>query len=225
MSPELKLRIRRSRRRTVGLEVSDRGELVVRAPEDLSRTSIEEVIRKHRQWIKKKLAEVEERQKFHKPRKFEEGEVFLYLGREYPLRLAAPNRRFLAFDGNSFILSSAAGDMAKELFIRLYRQLARDYLSTRLKQLAALNGFRFRKFRLSSARTRWGSCSARGTISLTWRLIMAPPEIIDYVIIHELAHTREKNHSRAFWNLVAEQMPDYLRKRRWLKKYGFMLNI
>jgi len=111
------------------------------------------------------------------------------------------------------------------LFQKLYRKLARAYLRRRLEQLARLNGFNFKKFRLSSARTRWGSCSAKGTISLTWRLILAPPEIIDYVIIHELAHTREKNHSRAFWNLVAKHLPDFRQRRRWLKQNGFRLNI
>lgn len=224
MSQKIKWKLIRSRRRTVGLEVSDRGELIVRAPKNLSRESISEVLRKHRRWITKKLAEAEERQKFHKPRKFEEGETFPYIGNEYPLRLAPGSRRFLAFDGRCFILSSAAGDGTRELFLRLYRKLARKYLSARLKRLASLNGLRFKKFRLSSARTRWGSCSAQGTISLTWRLIMAPPEIIDYVIIHELAHTKEKNHSPAFWDLVGRHIPDYKEKRRWLKKNGFLLN-
>ncbi|MDI6698813.1 MAG: SprT family zinc-dependent metalloprotease [Candidatus Saccharicenans sp.] len=225
MSKKIKWKLIRSRRRTVGLEVSERGELIVRAPKDLSRGSVLEVLKEHRRWITKKLAEVEERQKFHKPRKFEEGENFLYLGREYPLRLEPGSRRFLAFDGRCFIMSSAARGGARELFLRLYRKLAKKYLSARLKRLAALNGFRFGKFRLSSARTRWGSCSAQGTISLTWRLIMAPPEIIDYVIVHELAHTKEKNHSRAFWNLVGHHIPDYKEKRRWLKKNGFWLNL
>ncbi|MGB4704870.1 MAG: SprT family zinc-dependent metalloprotease [Candidatus Saccharicenans sp.] len=225
MDGKIKWRLIRSKRRTVGLEINDRGELLVRAPENLSLSAIEEVIRKHRRWIYGRLKEVEQKKNLQQPVKFKAGEKFLYLGERYPLRLEPGDRPFLAFDGRCFVMSSAARVRARELFLRLYRKLARKYLSARLKRLASFNGFRYKKFRLSSARTRWGSCSAQGTISLTWRLIMAPPEIIDYVIIHELAHTKEKNHSRAFWNLVGRHIPDYKEKRRWLKKNGFLLNL
>lgn len=219
------MKIIRSRRRTVGLEVNDRGELVVRAPERLGRAAIDEIIDKHRVWIEKKLAEAEERRRMFSPKKFVEGEKFLWLGQEYPLRISGESRPALKFTGREFILSARWQGRAREIFKKLYRRKALAYLGHRTQQLAELNGFKFTGFRLSSAATRWGSCSARGTVSLTWRLVMAPPEIIDYVIIHELAHTREKNHFRAFWSLVEEQLPDYRQRRRWLKKFGFMLNL
>lgn len=219
------MKIIRSRRRTVGLEVNDCGELIVRAPERLSRAAIDEIIRKHRRWIEKKLAEAEKRRQMFRPKKFVEGEKFLWLGREYPLRITQESRPALKFTGLEFILSVRWQGRAREIFKKLYRRKALAYLSLRTRQLAELNGFKFTRFKLSSATTRWGSCSARGTVSLTWRLILAPPEIIDYVIIHELAHTREKNHSRVFWNLVEAHLPDYRRKRLWLKKYGFLLNL
>lgn len=219
------LKIVRTKRRTVGLEVNDRGELIVRAPEKLSRAAIDEIIRKHQRWIENKLSEVEKRRQMFPPRKFIQGEKFLWLGKEYPLVISGESRPALKFTGQEFILSSRWQSRAREIFRKFYRQKAQAYLSRRTAELAGLNGFRFTRFRLSSAATRWGSCSARGTISLTWRLVLAPPEIIDYVIIHELAHTRERNHSRAFWNLVEEQLPDYRQRRRWLKKYGFRLNL
>lgn len=219
------IKIIRSRRRTVGLEVDDRGELIVRAPERLSRAAIDEIIDKHRRWIEKKLAEAEKRRQMFRPKKFVEGEKFLWLGSEYPLRITQESRPALKFTGREFILSVRWQGRAREIFKKLYRRKALAYLGLRTRQLAELNGFKFARFRLSSAATRWGSCSARGTVSLTWRLILAPPEIIDYVIIHELAHTREKNHSRAFWNLVEEHLPDFRQRRGWLKKYGFLLNL
>ncbi len=225
MFDEKVMKIIRSKRRTVGLEVNDRGELVVRAPERLGRAAIYEIINKHRAWIEKKLEEAEKRRQMFRPKKFVEGEKFLWLGQEYPLRISQESRPALKFNGREFILSARWQGRAREIFKKLYRRKALAYLGLRTQQLAGLNGFKFTRFRLSSAVTRWGSCSARGTISLTWRLIMAPPEIIDYVIIHELAHTREKNHSRAFWNLLEEQLSDYRQKRRWLKKYGFLLNL
>ncbi|MBC7349119.1 MAG: M48 family metallopeptidase [Candidatus Aminicenantes bacterium] len=218
-------RIIRSRRRTVGLEINEEGQLVVRAPLYLPESEIKAVIRRHQRWIENKLVELEQRRQKKRPKSFVAGEKYLYLGQEFPLILSPRPKPALAFTGRAFILSGVYQNRGKELFQKLYQRMARAYLRRRLEQLARLNGFKFKKFRLSSARTRWGSCSAKGTISLTWRLVLAPPEIIDYVIIHELAHTREKNHSRVFWNLVAEHLPDFRQRRCWLKQNGFRLNI
>lgn len=223
--PEIKFRLIRSNRRTVGLEINPRGDLIVRAPETLEIPVIKRILKSHGRWITRKLAEVEERRQLIRPKRFVEGEKFLWLGREYPLLLSLQARPPLRFNGQCFILSSGWQGKAREIFEKWYREKGRVYFEERIRSLAARNGFRFKKFRLSSARTRWGSCSARGTISLNWRLVLAPPEIIDYVIIHELAHTREKNHSRTFWDLVAGQMPDFRQRRRWLKQNGYRLNL
>ncbi|MGQ9800591.1 MAG: M48 family metallopeptidase [Candidatus Saccharicenans sp.] len=223
--PEIKFRLIRSNRRTVGLEINHQGDLIVRAPERLELPAIKNIVKSHRKWIIGKLAEFEKCRQLTRLRRFTEGEKFLWLGREYPLLFTKEAGPALRFTGESFILSSRRQGQAREIFKKWYRKKARVYFEERIRSLAARNGFRFKKFRLSSARTRWGSCSARGTISLNWRLILAPPEIIDYVIIHELAHTREKNHSRTFWDLVARQMPDFRQRRLWLKQNGFRLNI
>jgi hypothetical protein len=89
--------------------------------------------------------------------------------------------------------------------------------------IAGKHGLRYQNIRISSARTRWGSCSSRGTLSFTYRLIMAPAEVVDYVVMHELVHTQIKNHSKIFWNKVGELMPDYRNRLAWLKKNGKFL--
>jgi predicted metal-dependent hydrolase len=89
-----------------------------------------------------------------------------------------------------------------------YRQ-TRQVIGTRLTWYAHEHGFLYKKIRIGAARTRWGSCSTTGTLSFTWRLLMAPPEMIDYVVVHELVHIRTKNHSPAFWEALAAIMPDY----------------
>jgi predicted metal-dependent hydrolase len=90
---------------------------------------------------------------------------------------------------------------------------------------AGLHGFEPGKLRISSARTRWGSCSRQGTLSFTWRLVMAPEEVIDYVVVHELCHLRHLNHSKAFWGLVEGILPDYKVRRAWLKRHGERLQL
>ncbi len=86
-------------------------------------------------------------------------------------------------------------------------------------------GYPLPQCRISSARTRWGSCSPAGTLSFTWRLVMAPLEVIDYVVVHELVHLRVKNHSKAFWAAVGEIMPGYKRCVAWLRKQGQFLTL
>jgi len=224
LRPEF-IKIVKSRRRTVSLEINQEGVLTVRAPYGLDRTTIDDILKRHQLWIRKKRQEVQRRQELSRPKKFEDGEKFLWLGKEYPLRIVARVRPSLVFTGERFELAASSILSARQLFEAWFKEQARFYLSSRLKEIARKTGFKYQKFRLSSAQTRWGSCSAKGTISLVWRLMMAPPEIIDYLIIHELAHTKEKNHSRAFWRLVEELLPDYRERRRWLRKNGFRLKL
>ncbi len=94
---------------------------------------------------------------------------------------------------------------------------ARAVIFDRVQYYAEKYGFKFSKLRLSSAKTRWGSCSGNNTISINWNLVFAPLDIMDYVIIHELCHTKHHNHSQKFWDEVAKYIPDYKEKREWLK--------
>jgi hypothetical protein len=110
-------------------------------------------------------------------------------------------------------------------FEKWYKSQALAILTERTRFFAQKFGLRFGKIRISSARTRWGSCSTAGTLSFTWRLVMAPLEVVDYVVIHELAHLKVKNHSAVFWAEVAKMMPDYKRHVTWLKKNGQSLTI
>ena len=98
--------------------------------------------------------------------------------------------------------------------------LAAEYMPARVAELAAIHGFDYAVVRIKNQKTRWGSCSAKGNINLNLRLMMAPDPVIDYVIIHELCHLRELNHSLAFWALVESCCPDYRRWRNWLKQLG-----
>ena len=136
-------------------------------------------------------------------------------GRRPPLELA----------GERFRLAHAAQARASEIFTAWYKQQARRLMEERVKWYASRFGLKYSAVRISSARTRWGSCSSRGSLSFTWRLVIAPLEVIDYVVAHELAHLRVKNHSPAFWREVESILPDYKARQKWLKTNGKYLEI
>jgi len=212
----------RTRRKTVAIIIERDGRLTVRAPLRLSAARIQAFVESHAGWIAKTRTRIQAAPPAPIHR-YVDGETFLYLGQAYPLSILPARRPALAFDGAAFRLARSGLPKAQQLFAAWYKQQARLFLADRLSALAAKHAFHYQKLRISSARTRWGSCSSRGTLSFTYRLIMAPPEVVDYVVMHELVHTQIHNHSKTFWNKVAELMPDYKPRLAWLKKNGKFL--
>ena len=104
-----------------------------------------------------------------------------------------------------------------------YKTQALDYITQRVEYYAQISGLKYRSIRINNATTRWGSCGYKNSLNFSWRLIMAPPRVVDYVIIHELMHLKQKNHSHKFWAEVALMMPDYAQEERWLKQNGYLL--
>ena len=213
-----------SRRKTVALIIQHDGTLTVRAPLRISDVHIQEFVQNHAEWIREKQAQA----KASPPplqKHFVDGETFLYLGKEYPLTIVAHQRSALTFSGYKFQLANSNLPKARQVFIRWYKAQALRVISERVAFHAKRNKFTHQKIRISSARTRWGSCSTNGTLSFTWRLVLAPPEIVDYVVFHELVHTQIRNHSKAFWQKVGEILPEYKKRVRWLKQNGKYLTL
>jgi predicted metal-dependent hydrolase len=124
-----------------------------------------------------------------------------------------------------FYLSRSAQARAEPVFIRWYKARALEFISERAALHAARFGLVHQGIRITSARTRWGSCSPEGRLNFTWRLILAPPEVVDYVVLHELAHLKVKNHSKRFWNKLQSMMPDYKSHVAWLRQNGHGLSL
>jgi len=213
----------RSRRRTIAIQVRPDGQVWVRAPLRTPEKLIREFVESKADWIGRKQAEAVQRAPLV-VKHFRPGEGFLFLGQEYPLVLVEKQRPALVFD-QQFTLSRAALPRAGKTFEQWYRAQALRVLSERVRYYAARYGFKPGRVRISSARTRWGSCSSKGTLSFTWRLVMAPLEVIDYVVLHELVHLKVRNHSGTFWGGVAALMPEYKKHVAWLKKNGARLTL
>lgn len=210
-----------SSRKHISLKIDREGRLIVHAPLHTSKREILDAVEHHIKWIektRKKILEKREQQR----KRFVEGEKFLFLGKEYPLKIVKSLKEPIEFQ-NAFFLSEAYSQQGIVVFEWWYKNKAREILISRVKELARKHGFKPRKIKITSGKTRFGSCTANGHINLSWRLVLAPLEVIDYVIIHELAHLKEHNHSKKFWTLVEKFIPDYKARRKWLKENGHLL--
>lgn len=106
-----------------------------------------------------------------------------------------------------------------------YRNAARDTFTRRVAYYHQFTGGNYTSITIRDQKSRWGSCSSRGTLSFNYRLVFAPPKVLDYVVVHELCHLTHMNHSKDFWNLVAEVMPEYKEYKKWLREHGHELNL
>lgn len=165
----------RSRRRSLALQITQEGQLVVRAPRLLSQSQILRFVEEKSAWIEKKFRQAARR------------------AQTVPPALTAHEEQQL-------------------------KSLARDAFIERACLYAKKMGVEFKQIRLGSAKTRWGSCSPKGNLNFNWRLINAPTDVLDYVVVHELSHLIERNHSARFWTKVGEFCPRYQSARRWLKE-------
>ncbi len=164
-------------------------------------------------WIEEKSSQMAENAAARREFRVAPGSALPLLGREYPV---LPGER-VAFDGKSFFLPNGDFETLKPKIIRLYQSIALKVISERMNDYVRQTGLTPSGMRIGSANTRWGSCSGKNRLSFSWKLVLAPPEQVDYVIVHELAHTREHNHSPRFWKLVSQVLPDYQLRQKKLK--------
>jgi predicted metal-dependent hydrolase len=216
--------LKRSARRTIGFAIDGSG-LTITAPRWLTLADIEAAVAGKERWIFAKLAEWQTRAEQRAlPRiEWREGAQVPFLGKPVRIALTSPHG-ILAFDANdaSLALALPAHADAQQIKDRVQGWLqteARRLFGERLEVYAQKLGVGFKGYALSSAATRWGSCSSDGRIRLNWRLIHFPLSIIDYVVAHELAHLREMNHSPRFWQTVESIFPEFREARHTLKHH------
>jgi len=215
----------RSKRKTISIEVRPGGGVIVRAPLHTPEKQIFAILEMRADWIRKAQSQQNARQPY-RPHGYVDGEMFWYLGKQYPLKIVERGTPALKFQpGQGFLLSKAHSVDAQKVFVEWYRKQTRKVVSEHITKYQKAYNFKVGALRINSARTRWGSCSGKNNLNFTYRLIMAQPSAVEYVVVHELAHTRVKNHSTAFWHLVTEIYPDWKRERAYLKKNGLLFNL
>ena len=213
------IRYKRTSSRYVRLRVNERGEVTATLPKRAPLAYISRIVESSRSSIRKLVAEQQRKRAV-----YEDG---MRLGHSHTLRLGysdvtKPSRRIVQQDLRLVLPNDWRGTESERAYISSQIKIAltkeaKAYLPRRLSYLAETYGFKFERIRYGNPRGRWGSCSSSGTISLNVALMNAPHDVIDYVLLHELAHTKHMNHSTEFWDIVAECAPDYKAHRKVLK--------
>jgi predicted metal-dependent hydrolase len=206
----------RSRRKTVAIYITKDAAVEVRAPMKMPKTDINKFIAEKEKWIEKALARRGqlniEKNKFT----LNYGDTITLCGKTYPIVAKDGNR--VGFDGECFYMPpNLKPVIIKSAVIQIYKIEATRIITEKIMEYAKCMNVAPTAIRITTATTRWGSCSGRNSINFSWRLVMADDDVINYVVVHELAHIREHNHSERFWAIVGEILPDYKDRQKKLK--------
>lgn len=227
-SPEYTVR-RSDRARRARIQVSADGVEVV-VPRRLSMSEVEPFIAEKAPWIERTLRRMREAEAERPATELEDGGQVPYLGEMLLLRVKVEpgrTRSHVARRGDvlSVKVAEDGPEAVADALEAWYRRQARSEVGHRLDAACARAGESYTKLSIRAQRTRWASCSSTGAMSFNWRLLLAPPEVLDYVVEHEVCHLTVHDHSRRFWRLLGSRVPDYDDHERWLKRHGPSLRL
>ncbi|MCL2037151.1 MAG: M48 family metallopeptidase [Oscillospiraceae bacterium] len=207
----------RSKRKTIAIHVRD-GIVEVRSPFKTPKSEIDKFVKSKEKWIENTLAKSAESKIQRDNFTLNYGSQILYRGSEIPIVAKHGNR--VGFDSENrhfYLPPNLNPEQIKSACIQVYRVLAKCDLTEKVLRFAKMMNVMPTAVKINSAKTRWGSCSGRKSLNFSWRLIMADDDVIDYVVVHELAHITEMNHSERFWAIVESVLPDYRERKLRLK--------
>ena len=231
---EIAYQVVRSNRKSVALVIDNEANLIVRAPVLMPDTVIDEFVRKKKRWINEKQQQVAVFGEKHPSVVVETGESIMYLGSNYAIIKDAVDA--VEVSGDELIIPENHDVEALTAWLqekrempeaekKYYRNLAREVLGARTGYYARKMGVTYGRISIREQKTRWGSCSSVGNLNYNWKLVLMPPGVLDYVVVHELSHITYKNHSSAFWARVKTVLPTYEDGQEWLKLNKKLMEI
>lgn len=220
----------RSRRATADVIIDRDGSVLVRAPEEMGDDQIKDIVISKYYWMYKSLAEWRELNATRVLREYKNGEGFLYLGSAYRLLLVNGQKESLSLKDGRFCLRRDLVEQggitaAKAAFKDYYIKKGIERINQRVNYYAPKVGVNPNAVDVRELGHRWASCSPSGNLAFHWKCMMAPQTIIDYIVVHELCHFHQKDHTEAFWNEVDKVMPKYHERKEWLRKNGAGLDV
>lgn len=211
------------RRRSVGITVERNGDLTISAPTEAPLARVEAAVRSRLFWVYQKLSLRRQAERREDRRAYASGETYAYLGKSHRLLVdpqPAPRQPAVALRDGRLVLRANAQAQAATHLATWYRQHGQEWLPPRCTPWATRMQVKPAAVVIRDLHNRWGSCTAKGEIQFHWQVMTLPPAVIDYIIVHELAHLAHRGHDRAFWATVERAMPDYERRKEWLAQHG-----
>ena len=219
--------IRSPRRKTISIEVKH-GDVYIVVPSTLSTARIKEILKKKTKWINKKVAEYQQRPPLQS-KEYVSGEKYNYLGEAYPLKIEINSVPFVELLNGQLLVTLPEkynfAENIKGLLSTWYHNQALRVFEEKVLHYEKLVGVRSSDIEIKKYKARWGSCTIHRKVQFNWKLMMAPHYVVDYVVVHELCHIHEHNHSRAFWAHVERVCPEYRECKTWLKDNGHLLEV
>jgi predicted metal-dependent hydrolase len=217
----------RSRRKTASIYIERDGKVSVFVPEKLTTRQIEDLLESKRKWIYRNLAEWQDLNAGKVQRDYVNGEGFLYLGRSYRLKLVPDLTEPLMLKDGYFCLLASNGSSpdADAAFKAFYRDKGAIRIPPRVAYYRAKMDVEPRSVKVIDLKHRWASCTPGGNLNFHWKCMMAPLTVLDYIVVHELAHLIYPNHTAAFWNEVDKVMPDFQDRKEWLRANGAGMDL
>ncbi|KNC67186.1 M48 family metallopeptidase [Pseudoalteromonas ardens] len=209
-----------AQRKTMQLTVDRDSSLLLTAPPSATTEVLEGFVRSKLSWVYQKLAEKALMYKSIRPKRFVQGEGFLYLGRSYRLNLIEQPAVPLKLYHGRFHLAKSNQENARQLFISWYVEKGTAWLEAKADEFKSRLAVEFSSVKVRDLGYRWGSCGKNQTLYFHWKTILLPAKIAEYVVVHELSHLIEPSHSSEFWLCVERAMPDYKERKQWLAEHG-----
>lgn len=224
---DIQYTLQRSNRKTASIYIERDGRVSVYVPKKLTNKQVEELLENKRKWIYRNLAEWEDLNATRTQREYVNGEGFFYLGRSYRLKLVDQQEATLMLKDGHFCLRSNNGSApdADAEFKEFFREKGKKRIPDRVAFYQDRMDVEATAVKIIDLKNRWASCSSNGNLNFHWKCMMAPPNILDYIVVHELAHLIHTNHTEAFWNEVDKVMPDYRDRKEWLRVNGAGMDL
>jgi len=221
---EISYELVHSDRKTISIYVEHDGKIIVRAPNKTEIDKVNKIVEAKKGWILESINDFKLLNSTKAKRIFVDGEGFLYLGKSYRLKIIKESKEPLILTGGYFILKEKYTLQARELFIEFYKKNGLDFIADRITCFSEKLGVVPENINVRKLGNRWASRTKKG-LNFHWKLFMAPISIIDYILVHELAHYLKGDHSPEFWEIIESIIPDYEERRNWLRYNGASLDI
>ena len=222
---DLEIELIRTKRKTVSIHIERDGSVSARIPEAISEEEILKVLKSKEYQIHKNLAQWSQLNQTKVEREYVNGQSFLYLGRNYRLQLVDDKFGTLIFRKGYFHLSLSKKNQAREVFKEFYKEKLNEKLKPILKKYKGLLGVDPKEIKVMELQNRWASCTASGNVNFHWKCAMAPIDVLNYIVVHELTHLIHPNLNNAFWNELDKVIPNYEKQIHWLKINGAGMNL